>query len=40
MQHPEEALQLNPEIAEKKYAEAGDGTVEVLAGFRDRKYKE
>lgn len=32
-------LQLNPEIAAKKYDESGDGTVEVLAGFRDQKYK-
>ncbi|KIV95369.1 hypothetical protein PV10_03034 [Exophiala mesophila] len=32
-------LQLNPEIAKKKYSESGDGTAEVLAGFRDRKYK-
>ncbi|EHK99344.1 Clavaminate synthase-like protein [Glarea lozoyensis ATCC 20868] len=35
-----QTLQLNPEISAKRYAEAGDGTVEVLAGFRDRKYKE
>lgn len=35
-----QTLQLNPEIAEKRYAERGDGTVEVLAGFKDRKYKE
>jgi len=35
-----QTLQLNPDIAAKKYAERGDGTVEVLAGFRDRKYKE
>ncbi|KAH6664094.1 putative UPF0676 protein [Halenospora varia] len=35
-----QTLQLNPDIAAKKWAEAGDGTVEVLAGFRDRKYKE
>lgn len=35
-----QTLQLNPEIAEKKYAEKGDGTVEVLAGFRDQKYKQ
>jgi isopenicillin N synthase-like dioxygenase len=33
-------LQLNPEIAAKRWAENGDGTVEVLAGFRDTKYKE
>jgi isopenicillin N synthase-like dioxygenase len=35
-----QTLQLNPEIAKKRWAESGDGTVEVLAGFRDRKYKE
>jgi isopenicillin N synthase-like dioxygenase len=35
-----QTLQLNPDIAAKRWAEAGDGTVEVLAGFRDRKYKE
>jgi isopenicillin N synthase-like dioxygenase len=35
-----QTLQLNPEIADKRWAESGDGTVEVLAGFRDRKYKE
>lgn len=35
-----QTLQLNPDIAAKRYAESGDGTVEVLAGFRDRKYKE
>ncbi|RKU46999.1 hypothetical protein DL546_007749 [Coniochaeta pulveracea] len=35
-----QALQLNPEIAKKKFAERGDGTAEILAGFRDRKYKE
>jgi hypothetical protein len=33
-------LQLNPEVAAKKYEEKGDGTVEVLAGWHDRKYKE
>ncbi|KAK7887879.1 hypothetical protein LTR67_009273 [Exophiala xenobiotica] len=33
-------LQLNPDIAAKRWAEKGDGTVEVLAGFHDRKYKE
>lgn len=33
-------LQLNPDIAVKKYAESGDGTVEIIGGFRDRKYKE
>ena len=35
-----QTLQLNPDIAARRWAEAGDGTVEVLAGFRDRKYKE
>ncbi|KAI1854964.1 hypothetical protein JX266_001082 [Neoarthrinium moseri] len=35
-----QTLQLNPEIAKKRWAESGDGTVEVLAGFRDQKYKE
>ncbi|KAI0128989.1 gibberellin 2-oxidase [Xylariales sp. AK1849] len=35
-----QTLQLNPEIARKRWAESGDGTVEVLAGFRDQKYKE
>ncbi|KAF3400917.1 hypothetical protein DPV78_005756 [Talaromyces pinophilus] len=35
-----QTLQLNPEIAKKRWAEKGDGTVEVLAGFHDRKYKE
>ncbi|KAK3695811.1 gibberellin 2-oxidase, partial [Podospora appendiculata] len=35
-----QTLQLNPEIAKKRWEESGDGTVEVLAGFRDRKYKE
>jgi len=35
-----QTLQLNPDIAAKRWAESGDGTVEVLAGFRDRKYKE
>lgn len=34
-----QTLQLNPEIAAKRYAEAGDGTVEVIGGFRDRRYK-
>lgn len=34
-----QTLQLNPEIAAKKYAESGDGTVEVIGGFRDRTYK-
>ncbi|RDW63902.1 putative UPF0676 protein [Coleophoma crateriformis] len=32
-----QTLQLNPDEAAKKYA--ADGTVEVLAGFKDRKYK-
>lgn len=35
-----QTLQLNPEVAAKKWAEKGDGTVEVLAGFRDQRYKE
>lgn len=35
-----QTLQLNPEEAKKRWEAAGDGTVEVLAGFRDRKYKE
>jgi hypothetical protein len=30
---------MNPEIAAKKYAKAGDGTVEVIGGFKDRRYK-
>ncbi len=34
-----QTLQLNPEIARKKYEESGDGTVELIGGFRDRKYK-
>jgi len=33
-----QTLQLNPEISAKKYAESGDGTVELIAGFKDRKY--
>ncbi|KAF1347238.1 Clavaminate synthase-like protein [Lizonia empirigonia] len=33
-------LQLNPEIAAKRWAERGDGTVEVLVGLRDQRYKE
>ncbi|KAF2664667.1 putative UPF0676 protein [Microthyrium microscopicum] len=33
-----QTIQLNPEIAAKKYAESGDGTVELIAGFKDRKY--
>nr|OQO21449.1 hypothetical protein B0A51_11868 [Rachicladosporium sp. CCFEE 5018] len=35
-----QTLQLNPKIAEERYAKNGDGTVEVLAGFKDQKYKE
>lgn len=35
-----QTLQLNPDIAAKRWAEKGDGTVEVLAGFKDRKYKD
>ncbi|KAL3709032.1 hypothetical protein TMatcc_002821 [Talaromyces marneffei ATCC 18224] len=35
-----QTLQLNPEIAKKRWKEKGDGTVEVLAGFHDRKDKE
>ncbi|KAH6654532.1 putative oxidoreductase [Truncatella angustata] len=35
-----QTLQLNPEIARKRWAERGDGTVEVLAGFKDQRYKE
>jgi len=31
-------VQLNPEISAKKYAESGDGTLELIAGFKDRKY--
>ncbi|KAL5326250.1 hypothetical protein ACEPPN_007388 [Leptodophora sp. 'Broadleaf-Isolate-01'] len=34
-----QTLQLNPEIASKKYEESGDGTVELIGGFRDRRYK-
>ncbi|KAI9744923.1 MAG: hypothetical protein M1818_001849 [Claussenomyces sp. TS43310] len=34
-----QTLQLNPDISAKKFAESADGTVEVLGGFRDRKYK-
>lgn len=33
-------LQLNPDVAAKRWAERGDGKVEVLAGFHDQKYKE
>jgi isopenicillin N synthase-like dioxygenase len=35
-----QTLQLNPDIAAKRWAERGDGKVEVLAGFHDQKYKE
>ncbi|KAK9779526.1 hypothetical protein AB5N19_12787 [Seiridium cardinale] len=35
-----QTLQLNPEVARKRWAEKGDGTVEVLAGFKDQRYKE
>lgn len=35
-----QSLQLNPQVAAERWAERGDGTVEVLAGWRDRKYKE
>jgi hypothetical protein len=35
-----QTLQLNPEIRRQREAEAGnDGTVEVIAGFKDRTYK-
>lgn len=34
-----QTLQLNPDIAAKRYAESGDDTVEVLAGFKDQRYK-
>ena len=34
-----QTLQLNPDIRAKRYAEAGDGTVEVIGGFKDRTYK-
>jgi hypothetical protein len=30
-------LQLNPNIAANRWVQNGDGTVEVLAGFKDRK---
>jgi isopenicillin N synthase-like dioxygenase len=33
-----QTLQLNPEIAAKKYAESGDGTAELIGGFKDRRY--
>ncbi|CAE7199506.1 hypothetical protein P3342_010254 [Pyrenophora teres f. teres] len=35
-----QTLQLNPDIAAKRWGERGDGKVEVLAGFLDQKYKE
>jgi isopenicillin N synthase-like dioxygenase len=35
-----QTLQLNPKIAEERWAKNGDGTVEVLAGFKDQRYKE
>jgi isopenicillin N synthase-like dioxygenase len=35
-----QTLQLNPEIAAKRWAERGDGKVEVLGGFHDQRYKE
>ncbi|KAF2679695.1 Clavaminate synthase-like protein [Lentithecium fluviatile CBS 122367] len=35
-----QTLQLNPEIAKKRWAERGDGKVEVLKGWHDQKYKE
>jgi len=34
-----QSLQLNPDVAGKKWAESKDDTVEVIAGFRDRDYK-
>lgn len=34
-----QTMQLNPEIAQKKYDESKDGTAEVIAGFRDRIHK-
>jgi isopenicillin N synthase-like dioxygenase len=33
-----QTLQLNPDIAKKRWDESGDGTVEVIGGFRDRRY--
>ena len=33
-----QTLQLNPEIYKKKFSESKDGSIEVLAGFRDRRY--
>lgn len=35
-----QALQLTSEISRKRWAGNGDGTVEVLAGFKEQKYKE
>ena len=35
-----QTLQLNPDIAAKRWAQNGDGSVEVVAGFKDRRYKE
>jgi len=35
-----QTLQLIPDIAAKRWAERVDGTVEVLAGFNDRRYKD
>lgn len=32
-----QTLQLSPDTAAKWYAEEVDGTVEVLAGFRDKE---
>lgn len=34
-----QTLQLNPDVAAKRYGESGDGTVELIGGFRDRKYE-
>jgi isopenicillin N synthase-like dioxygenase len=33
-----QTLQLNRDIEAKRYAENSDGTVEVLAGFKDKRY--
>lgn len=33
-----QTIQLNPEIAAKKFAESGDGTAELIGGFKDRRY--
>ena len=33
-----QTLQLNPELSKKKYEESGNDTVELIAGFKDRKY--